>query len=920
MPQVTDPSLLDALNSSGGQQAPGVIYGRPKQADPLRISADARAENADRRAERSSGIAEQLAEITIAEKKAKLAKEREEQALMGQANDTTIAAIRKTIAELDQIKTDTKGDYFETGTTGNIARAIPLVGNDAKGLEARLKGIKGQNAFAALQSLAAQGVKLTPISNAEIDLAASSVANLDPTQSEEVFLGQLQKAREFYKTSLDRLEANSAPQTPANQPEAKEPEAKEPKAAAGGVSNDETNAQVVLSERYSDYKPGTEFFDRNGEVIGYTSTDGEGVLLIDPSELNTEIKTRKERLEADADTLDEALGEGGLKQRASLGSTLGFQDEISGITGGAIEALQGGEFSEGYADARDVSRIRQQRTDERTGLAGDIAEIGGSLLLPGMGAVKAGGVIRQGAKAGALSGGVAGFGYGEGAANSLKSAAGGAAAGGALGGAIPGLISASKPTINALSRFAGRNKNVAINQVRNALTADGNTARSVGKEIASAQSRKSPTSIADTGENSRQLLASVTRQPGPARRLGVETTAKRQEEQLERISAAVRRDLGPTANIRDLGDKIIDKARVKAKPLYEAAYNNPGAGALLPTIKPMLARPAMQKALKNAEKIIKEEGGDPKSLGFNLSDDGEVILSKAPSWQTLDYVKRGMDDVIEKYRDSTTGRLVLDGQGRAANNTLRSFLTKVDKANPEYAAARAAYAGPAKMKDALNKGAKALRKSPDDIAAEMKNLSPSEKEMYRTGVRKGVVSFLEGKGDYADKVNALIGTQKSRKALSKVFGGKNGFDRFIKTLQDEREIGLTYKAVNTGSPTAMRMNFDSNTGGQRILSSAIDVAESGNRGGAAGAVGTAVRKIREAGTLGTGKAGDEARESIAALLSETDPAELVRIVKSARRLAAKDRLLKRKQIRNAGRQGNAAGRGAVISTKDLGAK
>lgn len=917
MPKITDPALLSELNG-GGQTAPQAptIYRTPsKPTDQLRVNADVRAENADRRAERSSGIAEQLAEITITEKKAKLAKEREEQALMGQANDTTIAAIRKTIAELDQIKTDTKGDYFETGTTGNIARAIPLVGNDAKGLEARLKGIKGQNAFAALQSLAAQGVKLTPISNAEIDLAASSVANLDPTQSEEIFLGQLQKAREFYKTSLDRLEANRAPQTPLNQPEAQQPTA-----PASGVSDDETNAQVVLSERYPDYKPGTEFFDRNGEVIGFESNDGEGVIIIDPSGINAEIKSRKERLETDADTLDGALGEGGLKQRASLGSTLGFQDEISGITGGVIEALQGGEFSEGYADARDVSRIRQKRTDERTGIAGDIAEIGGSLLLPGMGAAKAGGAIRQGAKAGALSGGIAGFGYGEGATNSLKLAAGGAAAGGVLGGVIPGAISASKPTINALSRFAGRNKNVAINQVRNALTADGNTARSVGKEIASAQSRKSPTSIADTGENSRQLLASVTRQPGPARRLGVETTAKRQEEQLERISAAVRRDLGPTANIRDLGDEIIDKARVKAKPLYEAAYNNPGAGALLPTIKPMLARPAMQKALKNAEKIIKEEGGDPKSLGFNLSDDGEVILSKAPSWQTLDYVKRGMDDVIEKYRDSTTGRLVLDGQGRAANNTLRSFLTKVDKANPEYAAARAAYAGPAKMKDALNKGAKALRKSPDDIAAEMKNLSPSEKEMYRTGVRKGVVSFLEGKGDYADKVNALIGTQKSRKALSKVFGGKSGFDRFVKTLQDEREIGLTYKAVNTGSPTAMRMNFDSNTGGQRILSSAIDVAESGNRGGAAGAVGTAVRKIREAGTLGTGKAGDEARESIAALLSETDPAELSLIIKSARRLAANDRLLKRKQIRNAGRQGNAAGRGAVISTKDLGAK
>ncbi len=46
-------------------------------------------------------------------------------------------------------------------------------------------------------------------------------------------------------------------------------------------------------------------------------------------------------------------------------------------------------------------------------------------------------------------------------------------------------------------------------------------------------------------------------------------------------------------------------------------------------------------------------------LGFNAA--GDVIFIERPNMQTLDYIKRGLDDVLEKYCDSTTGILRLDG-------------------------------------------------------------------------------------------------------------------------------------------------------------------------------------------------------------------------------------------------------------------
>lgn len=209
-PQTGEKVQWDGSNWVPVQQsapAPTIYRTQPKQAAPV----NQLQVNADQRAERSADLSEQLAGITIAKEQAKLDQDTEERKKLDSARAATAASLRKTIAEFNQIEKDTKGDYFETGTTGNIARAIPVVANDAKGLSARLVGLKGQNAFAALQELAAQGVKLTPISNAEIDLAASSVANLDPTQSEDVFLGQLDKARTFYQDALNKLEPGQAP-------------------------------------------------------------------------------------------------------------------------------------------------------------------------------------------------------------------------------------------------------------------------------------------------------------------------------------------------------------------------------------------------------------------------------------------------------------------------------------------------------------------------------------------------------------------------------------------------------------------------------------------------------------------------------------------------------------------------------------
>jgi len=723
------------------------------------------------------------------------------------------------------------------------------------------------------------------------------------------------------------------------------------------------------------------------KAIDYYSKGGTGEVGFDYSKADAVANEDAIRVKARNDALNGGTGLPGL---ITQGASFGLSDEAIGA-GEALSGLVRGDLNVGrnYAAGRDAERMSLEETRRKTGVLGTLAELGGGVLTGGAGVRSAitsapalGARVLQGAKAGVLGGATAGFGYGDGAQNSAVGGVLGGVGGGVLGAAIPIGGQVLRDRIGGISRLVGRDPNIARNIVSESLASDANTPRSAGRMIAEGQERGSPMALADTGENARGLLGAVSRRPGGARTITKTAIIERQKAQAERISDAVRRDLGPTANIRDMSESFITKARADAAPLYDEAYQAPLAS--VPGIDSLISRPSMRRALARAYRIAAEEGRDPSSLGLVKDGAGNVVLrpvremaeqkvadaqkafqaadadfrrasatltggtreeqgrltqasdalkaaqdelgalasdtdpvtAKMPSWQTLDYVKRGMDDVVESYRDKTTGKLVLDTEGRAINDTLRTFLNRVDNANPAYARARQAYAGPASLRDALQKGNKALARSADDLIAETKNLSPSETEMYRMGLRKAITDAVAGKGDFADKATALIGTPKKRAALQKIFGGKDGFDRFIATLGDEEAMGQTFKTVATGSPTSERLAFDAATDDTGLAESAMGTAVKGMRDGPWAAIADGLSKIRDAERFGTGKAGDEARESIASLLTETDPAVLDDLIRAAQREKARVRLSGRKAGRRVIVEGSEAGRniGALVSS------
>lgn len=646
-------------------------------------------------------------------------------------------------------------------------------------------------------------------------------------------------------------------------------------------------------------------------VVNGIMRDYRRALARDPrTQFEVNIPLNPTPAETEAQNLDRVQGQMDSGDLAQHGAMLNFGDEAAGVGGALRNAVTAPFMADrdfdpvgAYQVSRDADRLRVEGARERGGTVGSLAEIAGGFAsgrLPMGGASIAGaplaaversmpsalpqslmGRIGSGAKAGASVGTLAGFGQGEGAGDSLINASIGGTLGGAIGGAFP-LAGAGIRSVGRAGRnLLGRNPNAGMDAIEGAVAADTvpptigpaePPALRIQRGANEAAANDVPYMPADSGPNARGLLAASARAPGPSRTVAQGNLQDRQEGLGERITGAIERDLGSTANPMDVGDNLISNAQATAAPLYEATYAAPGAGRFGQRIMGLLNRPSMQRALDNAARLAREEGRDPTTMGFDVNSSGEITLSRTPSWQTFDYVKRGLDDVIEGFRDPTSGRLNLNTEGRAVNSTQRDFMRMFDEANPAYAQARAAYAGPVRMKSALERGTRALNMSADDLARLTRDMTPGERAMFQHGARYAMAQQAASRGDTANIVHALVGTGKKRLMMTRLFGGGENMTRFLRTLRQEQAGFETFRSASLGSPTA------ANLGNDRALDNAVTT-------GALDMMTTGVpvaTGLRAALRYGSERAGNNARQRIASVLSETDPARIAGFTRDMR--------------------------------------
>lgn len=238
-------------------------------------------------------------------------------------------------------------------------------------------------------------------------------------------------------------------------------------------------------------------------------------------------------------------------------------------------------------------------------------------------------------------------------------------------------------------------------------------------------------------------------------------------------------------------------------------------GVWSPRIQQFLEDPIIKQGIRKGLEVQRLESlAEGKS--FNASDyaiqgvdqEGEPIIAKVPNMRLLDASKRGLDEILEGYRDKTSGRLVLDQKGRAIDAVRRSLVGELDRLNPAYQAARASWSGPSQSIDALKMGADTFNRSPEQVAENFGRLSPNDKEFYRLGVADKLREKIAKTGVGGDEAKAIIKNEWTKSQLRPIFDSQEKFDKFIDAAMMEGKMFDTAFRLKGGSHTAERLSAD----------------------------------------------------------------------------------------------------------------
>lgn len=248
-------------------------------------------------------------------------------------------------------------------------------------------------------------------------------------------------------------------------------------------------------------------------------------------------------------------------------------------------------------------------------------------------------------------------------------------------------------------------------------------------------------------------------------------------------------------------DAILAGRKAAAAPAYAKAYEAPPAD--IGELRDFVGTPDFRKAYDRAREISQRE--------FVLMPDGskkivplpeQFVSNETMDWRTLDLMKQSLDDMV---KEGAT-----QGIGSNTRNSISgyrdAFRDKLDSLNPDYKAARDAYAGPTAMKDALEEGRKLLREDSYVIGQSLAAKSESERQMLRLGALQELKTKLGNANvtfDAANQAGLLKPNQLAR--FKELFPDQKSFADFVGAMENEKTMYGTGQAAFGNSTTAKQL-------------------------------------------------------------------------------------------------------------------
>jgi hypothetical protein len=495
--------------------------------------------------------------------------------------------------------------------------------------------------------------------------------------------------------------------------------------------------------------------------------------------------------------------------------------------------------------------------------------------------------LARGAVVGGTTGAVSGAGSAQPGERGTGAVVGGTV-GTALGGTLPVVIRGGKGLAtfarDRLSRDPKYIENRAAAKINTALERSGITPKEAAASMSLDRAAGVPSTLANVNRPTVGLAEIVGAKSERAADRLADALEANTEGARDRVVEQARRGIGTKGDFFQQEQDMMQNLRANANDLYDEAYKFGTVND--PTINRVLQNPRFKSFFDEAKKIADNEklaaelrGENPAKYVlddiFIADEAGNIALSKLPDVRTLDYIKRGMDAVVNR---GYKGEGMSSAEANSLKDLKKAMVGALDKATEvdgvsAYKTARQQYAGDAEVLDALRSGMNDFNKlEPEQVTRMIKDFSAAEQEAFRTGAVRKIYSIVTEGKDNTDAAYRLIGSPKMQDRLMPLFPSQAKFDLFKAALDREHQLFQQANRIMAGSPSAKRLaGIEAFDAGESAINAFVGNSISGN---------WPTSLLNMAATTAT-KAGisDDVAAKVAKLLSSSKPEEVAAAVK-----------------------------------------
>lgn len=398
----------------------------------------------------------------------------------------------------------------------------------------------------------------------------------------------------------------------------------------------------------------------------------------------------------------------------------------------------------------------------------------------------------------------------------------GALVGGTVGAAIPPVISSAKGLYGLASRYLPTEsaaESAAFDRLSHAVKKSEMTPAEIESQMQYDRFLGVPTRLANVSPEIAELAEQTAKRSGKA----AQTIRKEIEPDIgeasrRRVVSQVEEGIKPTGEYGAEMDNIMQSMRTKSKPLYEQAYefgrvNNP-------EINQILKDPLFKRAYLRAKEYARDDMRLAIERGETI-DPNQYAFGRVPTVRSLDYTKKAIDEFIERGLD---GKPLDRHQASNAIARKKRMLEILDDQVPDYAKARATYAGDAEVKNALEMGMSDWSKmSEHEVKKFISNASPSEVDAFRTGVSGKIYKDIMSPSVDTNSAQKIIGSPLVMERIAPLFDNPMEFELFKNALTREKQLfdqsQNLLRSVETGRAKDLAAEYG---GDPKIINAAVN--------------------------------------------------------------------------------------------------